>query len=210
MVPFTIPIEFEKDDDNLGHVNWICVCSNMRNLQYLIPQIDLWETRKIAGNIIPALITTTSIISGFQILEFIRVIKLYLQNKLSNQSKSNEYIESENKKNINFYKNRYLNLNINYCDGVNPSPVQTFKLYNDTNITLWTNFKITNLNTNQIISQIEAETKKKIEFMTHGNKTIYDGDDIYIDIIDPDDKNTILVLLEDIPIGLVVLLEQKN
>ena len=38
--------------------------ANLRNEQYLIPKQDIYETRKIAGNIIPAMITTTSLISG--------------------------------------------------------------------------------------------------------------------------------------------------
>lgn len=198
-VPQASLIEFEKDDDDLGHVQWIWSCSNMRNIQYSIPYSNLWETRKIAGNIIPALITTTSLISGFQILEFIRVVKLY---------KSSKYVKTENKTDIDLYKNRFVNLNTNYLDGINPSPIQVYKLGDggdNFNLSVWTNFKTSSLNTEQIISQIELETKKKIEFMTHGNKTIYDGDDISINIIDTNDKSNILVLLEDVPIGIPVL-----
>lgn len=195
-VPFSKPIEFEKDDDDLGHVQWIWLSSNMRNIQYSISKTDLWETRKIAGNIIPALITTTSLISGFQILEFIRIIKLYLKNK---------YINTENKKDIDIYKNRFVNLNINYCDGINPSPIQTYKLDNETNISIWYNFKISSLKTDEIINQIESNTLKKVEFMTHGQKTVYDGDDISIKNIDPDDKSDLLVLLEEIPIGIPII-----
>lgn len=198
--PNASPIEFEKDDDELGHVQWISLCSNMRNFQYSIPQTDLWEVRKIAGNIIPALITTTSLISGFQILEFIRVVKLYNTNK---------YLEKENCKDIDIYKNRFVNLNINYLDGINPHMAQIYNLDDEKNVSVWSNFITSTLNTNEIINQIEANTKKKIEFMTQGNKTIYDGDDINIDTIDIDDKNNILVLLEDIPIGVPVLYSQK-
>ncbi len=198
--PQTYPIEFEKDDDDLGHVQWISLCSNMRNYQYSISQTDLWEVRKIAGNIIPALITTTSLISGFQILEFIRICKLYQPNK---------YINKENHKDIDMYKNRFVNLNTNYCDGINPSPSSNYKLDNGNNISIWTNFKTSHIDTNQIINQIEIETKKKIEFMTHGNKTVYDGDDINIDKINIEDKNNILILLEDVPIGIPLLYIKK-
>lgn len=194
-VPNLTQIEFEKDDDDLGHVQWIWLCSNLRNEQYSIPQTDLWETRKIAGNIIPALITTTSLISGFQVLEFIRIVKLY---------KPNKYINNENKKDIDLYKNRFVNLNTNYCDGINPSTPKSYKLDNDNCISAWSSFKTSNLNTNQIINQIELETQKKITFMTHGNKTLYDGDDISIETIDLTDKSDILVLLEDIEIGVPI------
>lgn len=195
-VPNALSIEFEKDDDDLGHVQWIWLSSNMRNFQYSISQTDLWETRKIAGNIIPALITTTSLISGFQILEFIRVIKLYQTDK---------YSDYKNKTDIDLYKNRFVNLNTNYLDGINPSPIQVYKLDGDLNLSAWSNFKTSTLITEQIINQIESKTKKKIEFMTLGNKTVYDGDDISISVIDARDKSNILVLLEDVPIGIPVL-----
>jgi ubiquitin-activating enzyme E1 len=199
-IPNIYSIEFEKDDDELGHVQWISICSNLRNKQYSIQQTDLWEVRKIAGNIIPALITTTSLISGFQILEFIRVCKLYYPNK---------YTDKENHKDIDIYKNRFVNLNTNYCDGINPSYSINYKLDNDNNISVWTNFKTSYTDTEQIINEIESKTNKKIEFMTQGNKTMYDGDDINIDKIDIDDRSNILILLEDIPIGIPLLYSKK-
>jgi len=82
-------------------------------------------------------------------------------------------------------------------------------LLDDKNVSIWTNFKTSHINTDQIISQIELETKKKIEFMTHGNKTVYDGDDISIDKIDIEDKTNILILLEDIPIGIPLVYSSK-
>ncbi len=191
-------IEFEKDDDDLGHVNWICLSSNMRNIQYSIEQTDLFETRKIAGNIIPAMITTTSLISGYQVLEYMRICKLYKQNK---------YLDENNLKDIDYYKNRFVNLNTNYCDGTNPLPVKNYKLNSGLNISVWTTFKTNSTITSEIIKQIESDTQQKIEFMTVGNKTIYDGDEINIENIDKIDNEPILILLEDIPIGIPVLIE---
>ena len=81
VIPPVYKVVFEKDDDSLGHVQFITSCANLRNDQYQIPKSDLYETRKIAGNIIPAMITTTSLISGFQILEYIKIIKFYTKNK---------------------------------------------------------------------------------------------------------------------------------
>lgn len=199
-IPQTYPIEFEKDDDELGHVHWISLCSNMRNYQYSIPQTDLWEVRKISGNIIPALITTTSLISGFQILEFIRVCKLYQYDK---------YLIKDNHIDIDMFKNRFVNLNTNYCDGINPSPLKNYKLENDKNLSIWSNFKISDILTRKIIEQIELETKKKIEFMTQGNKIVFDGDEINIEQIDLEDKNNIQILLEDIPMGIPLLYIKK-
>lgn len=196
IVPITKPIEFEKDDDELGHVNWINISANMRNIQYSIPQTDLYETRRIAGNIIPAMITTTALISGFQILEYIRICKLY---------KKNKYLIKDTHTDLDLYKNRFVNLNTNYCDGINPTLVPTYTLPNGTILSVWSNFNVENSNTNDIIKQIESETKRKIEFITLGNKTAYDGDEISINKIDTGES--ILILLEDIPIGIPVLVK---
>ena len=110
-------------------------------------------------------------------------------------------------KEINLYTNRFVNLNTNYCDGINPSEVKTYKLGNEKLISVWTNYLVSSLETNKIIEQIESETKKKIEFMTCGNKTVYDGDDICIGKFEKDDMSNILVLLEDIPIGIPVYIK---
>jgi hypothetical protein len=108
------------------------------------------------------------------------------------------------------YKNRFVNLNTNYLDGINPSEVKTYKLDNGKFVSVWTNYQVSSLDTNKIIEQIELETKKKIEFMTCGNKTVFDGDEISIgklDKLDESDIRNILVLLEDIPIGIPVFVK---
>jgi len=192
-IPIIKPIEFEKDDDELRHVHWITTSSNLRNIQYKIEETDLFETRKIAGNIIPAMITTTSLISGFQILEYLKICKLYKDNKYNNQ---------ESKSDINLYKNRYVNLNTNYCDGINPTDVKLYDINSNLKISTWTIFKVNSNKTSDIIDQIEKYTMKKIEFMTSSNKTIFDGDEININKINEEDKNNLLILLEDVPIGI--------
>lgn len=200
-IPQTKPIEFDKDDDSLCHVSWINLSANMRNVQYSIEQTDLYETRRIAGNIIPAMITTTALISGFQILEYIKICKYYFNFEQLQKTYSNN--------NIDIYKNRFVNLNTNYCDGINPSQTKLFNLSNGEKISQWTNFKVNSYNTFNIIKQIETNTGKKIEFMTCGNKTIYDGDDVNIESLEnsnQSDLDNILVLLDEIPIGLQVFI----
>lgn len=205
-IPNLKPIEFEKDDDTLCHVSWINYCANMRNTQYFISQTDLYDTRRIAGNIIPAMITTTSLIAGFQILEYIRICKLYKINKYMDLDLD---IEQDKKKlkEIDLYKNRFVNLNINYCDGINPSDVKKYKLSNDKIVSVWTNFIVSSLETEQIIKQIESETNKKIEFMTCGNKTIFDGDEISVNKLEKSNVSNLLILLEEIPIGIPVFIK---
>lgn len=183
-IPQIKKIDFEKDNDELHHIYWINECSNLRNRQYSIELTDIYRTRRIAGKIIPAMITTTSLISGFQILEFIKLVKYYKK-------------DINNQNDINIYKNRFVNLNINYCDGITPEKCKKYE-----NFSLWSKIKVSNTNTVDIITEIELITNKKVEYITSDNKTVYDGEEIKIDNINFEE--VILVLLEDIPLGIPI------
>ena len=59
------PIEFDKDIDD--HMLFVTSCSNLRALNYSIPTEETHRSRAIAGNIIPAIATTTAMVKGFDL-----------------------------------------------------------------------------------------------------------------------------------------------
>ena len=68
------PHIFEKDDDTNFHIKWIMSASNLRATNYSIEPVDFYTTKGIAGRIIPAVATTTSIVSGLITIEFIKYL----------------------------------------------------------------------------------------------------------------------------------------
>lgn len=69
------PIEFEKDDDSNFHMDFIVSCSNLRARNYRIKEENRLETKRIAGKIIPAIATTTALVSGLICLEMYKLLR---------------------------------------------------------------------------------------------------------------------------------------
>ena len=69
------PLDFEKDDDTNFHMDFIVAASNLRAENYDIAPADRHKSKLIAGKIIPAIATTTSLVSGLVSLELLKMVQ---------------------------------------------------------------------------------------------------------------------------------------
>jgi molybdopterin/thiamine biosynthesis adenylyltransferase len=65
---------FEKDDDSNFHIDLIASATNLRARNYAIRELSRLDAKRIAGKILPAVATTTSVVSALITAEMVKVV----------------------------------------------------------------------------------------------------------------------------------------
>ena len=150
------PLEFEKDDDSNHHIDFITAASNLRALNYGIAFADRHKTKFIAGKIIPAIATTTALVTGLVVLELYKII--------------------DGKDDIEQYKNGFVNLALPFFGFSEPiaSPKgeyqgSTGKIKIDK---LWDRFEVENVTLRQFLDDFK-EKGLDVTMMSSGVSLLY-------------------------------------
>ena len=79
-------IKFEKDNDDNYHINFILSFSNLRAKNYYIEPSNFLNVKEVAGNIIPAIASTTAAVTGIVCLQIYTILQTNDINSLKNIS----------------------------------------------------------------------------------------------------------------------------
>eukprot|EP01106_Pelomyxa_sp_JSP_P009887 TRINITY_DN267_c3_g1_i1.p2 TRINITY_DN267_c3_g1~~TRINITY_DN267_c3_g1_i1.p2 ORF type:complete len:177 (-),score=71.45 TRINITY_DN267_c3_g1_i1:289-819(-) len=116
------PQPFEKDDDTNGHVGVVWSAGNVRAAAYAISPADAPTAKRISGNIIPAIATTTTAVSGLVMGEMVKVVQ------------GGHHLAS--------FRNAFMNLALPYFALSEPGPCPRTKISPTLYTTLWDSWAV--------------------------------------------------------------------
>ena len=163
-----VPEEFEKDDDTNHHMDFITAASNLRCANYDIRDAtgkigaDKMKTRKIAGNIIPAVATTTALTTGAVMLEFFKIVS--------------------ERNTIEDYSSWNFNVGVNQYTSFEPTPCDTFE-FSGKKYSIWSYIDVDDQPVGEFMEWFEEEYGLEIERIEWGaltmlNTFLWDDEDV--------------------------------
>ena len=148
--------EFEKDDDSNFHIDFVHTFSNLRAENYKIKTIERLDTKRIAGKIIPAIATTTSLVSGLVSIELVKILM--------------------GKNKIDDYKNYFVNLALPLFTFSEPGPVTINEIADGKfKFTIWDSFDFKNVYLSEIFDYFQKNYNIKLTMLNIGQKMLYSG-----------------------------------
>lgn len=147
------PQEFEKDDDSNFHIDFIVAASNLRAANYNIPSADRHKSKLIAGKIIPAIATTTSVVAGLVCFELLKLARGFTD--------------------LTLYKNGFVNLALPFFGFSEPISAPKLKYY-DTEWTLWDRFEVKGeMTLKEFLDYFKNEHKLEVTMLSQGVCMLY-------------------------------------
>ncbi|KAH9280853.1 Ubiquitin-like modifier-activating enzyme 6 [Echinococcus granulosus] len=157
-------IEFDKDNEKDGHIDFIAAATNLRAAMYGLPETGRYEVKRIAGRIIPAIATTTAAVAGLVSLEVLKYICF------SGTSSETECLTSHS-------RNNFVNLSLPSVISVLPGLYVAKNLPNNTHFTVWDRWEMklpTKKSTlKEFIDLVELKYGLNVSLITQNCRPIY-------------------------------------
>lgn len=149
------PIEFDKDDD--AHMEVIVATSNLRARSYKIPEEDMHKSRFIAGKIIPAIATTTALVTGLVCFELLKVFQ---------------------DKPLDHFKNGFVNLALplfTFSEPIAPKTTTTMLKGEEYKWTAWDRIDVDvgDMTLKEFLAFFESEYEAEISMLSYGVTILY-------------------------------------
>ena len=134
------PCDFEKDDDRNFHIDFIHATANLKAAAYGIKQVSRLQAKLIAGRIVPAIVTTTAVVSGLVIFELYKLLR--------------------KETTIEQFRNAFLNLAVDTFQISEPLPPTTYKWKGEKKST-WdaVHFKEGDLTVRELVKKLSEKYK---------------------------------------------------
>ena len=98
---------FEKDSSNKNQYDFIFTCSNLRALNFQIPQVDFITIKNLSSNIVPSIVTSSAVITGLVSMQIYLLAKLMIEKEKNN----NNILETNDA--LHLFRNYYIDLGKN-------------------------------------------------------------------------------------------------
>lgn len=159
-----VPLEFDKDS---WHADFIYACANLRARNYKIKERSKHYIRGIAGRIIPAIATTTAIVSGLATMEIIKYATK--RDSCLNDSTTAESCKLD-------CKNSYLDLASPFLastDLVKPKNMY-YECHNKkTKYNIWSRLEIPDATLQEVIKKVEEKVGIGVGMVSVNSKVVF-------------------------------------
>lgn len=172
-----LPHEFEKDDDSNRHIDFVTACANLRATNYEITPADRHHVKLIAGKIIPAIATTTALVSGLVALELYKVLDAPPSFARGAGMLGTGDAETSRYWNLDRFKNGFVNLALPFFAFSSPLPAPRLSFNGGrSHFTLWDSF-VLHLslvpNLTALLAKLDGEHGLAVTMLSSGSSLLF-------------------------------------